>query len=59
MKDLDQEYEIWGDWEKGKTPHAKAMNETIETEMNMVYLWDLRGNSPPGAEVGLRVGLIE
>lgn len=50
MKDLDQEYEIWGDWGKGKTPHAKGRNETIETEMNMVFLWHLRGNNPARAE---------
>lgn len=26
------------------------MNETIETEMNMVFLCDLEENSPSGAE---------
>lgn len=35
---------------KGKTPHANGMEETVETEMNMVFLWDLRDNNPARAE---------
>ena len=36
-------------WE-GEAPRASGMNETIETEMNMVFLCDLEENSPSGAE---------
>lgn len=35
---------------KGKILPARRMNETIETEMNMVFLCDLEGNSPSRAE---------
>lgn len=36
---------------KGKTLRARGMNETTETEMNMVFLCDLEGNSPSRAKV--------
>lgn len=36
---------------KGKTRRARRMNETTETEMNVVFLCDLEGNSPSRAKV--------
>lgn len=43
---------------KGKTLRARGMNETTETEMNVVFLCDLEGNSPSGAKVACWVARL-
>lgn len=43
---------------KGKDTQFRGMNESIENEMNIIFVWNLEGNSSSRAEGACYVGRL-